>query len=100
MSPYALSLGTYLKVFFALLSLLAATIAAAFLPLGRLHLPLALGFATAKAILIGLFFMHLCGPRTRVARVVIGAAMFWLGILLTLTLADYLSRGWVPIPGK
>jgi cytochrome c oxidase subunit 4 len=100
MNPQASSLWAYLKVFFALLTLLAATIAAAFLPLGRLHLPFALGFATAKAILIGLFFMHLSGPRTRFARVVTIASMFWLGILLTLTLADYLSRGWVQIPGK
>ena len=28
------------------------------------------------------------------------ASLLWLGIMLALTLSDYLSRGWLDIPGK
>jgi len=28
------------------------------------------------------------------------ASLLWLGILLALTLSDYLSRGWLDIPGR
>ena len=29
-----------------------------------------------------------------------GASFLWLGIMIALTLTDYLSRGWLQIPGK
>lgn len=99
MSHHVVSVRTNVTIFVALLLLLAATVAGAYLPLGPLHLPVALLIAGAKAVLIGLFFMHLC-YRNRVTWVVSTASLFWLGILLALTLSDYLSRGWLDIPGK
>ena len=65
---------------------------------GHLHLPRRL-IAAAKAVLIGLFFMHLY-YRHRLTWVVSIAALLWLGILLALTLSDYLWRGWLDILGK
>jgi cytochrome c oxidase subunit 4 len=88
---------TYLKVFIALLVLLAITVAAAFVDLDRLlpggfwSVSVALGIAVAKGLLIMLFFMHVkSGPRRAVA--FSGAGFVWLAILLVLTMSDYLTR--------
>jgi cytochrome c oxidase subunit 4 len=90
---------TYVFVFVALLALLAISILAASLDLGTLNATVALTIAILKALLIALYFMHLrySAPLTWV--VALGGA-FWLGILLVLTMSDYLTRGWLPIPAK
>jgi cytochrome c oxidase subunit IV len=90
---------TYLLVFAALLGLLLLTVAVAFIDLGLFNIVVALGIATAKALLIALYFMHL-RYSDRLIWVVAAGGAFWLGILLTLTMSDYLTRGWIPIPGK
>jgi cytochrome c oxidase subunit IV len=99
MTTHVVPVRTNVIVFLVLLVLLFATIGAAYLPLGPLHLPVALLIAAAKAILIGLFFMHVY-YRHHLTWVVFIASLFWLGILLALTLSDYLTRGWLAIPGK
>jgi len=99
MSGHVVTVRTNIVIFVALLILLFATVGAAHLPLGPLHLPVALTIAAAKAVLIGLFFMHLY-YRHSLTRIVSMASLLWLGILLALTLGDYLSRGWLDIPGK
>ncbi len=52
-----------------------------------------------KASLVVLFFMHaLISPR--LIWIVIVVAGFWFGLMLVLTLTDYLSRNMVPfMPG-
>jgi cytochrome c oxidase subunit 4 len=35
---------------------------------------------------------------SRLTWIFVGAGVFWLLILFVLTLADYLSRGWFPLP--
>jgi cytochrome c oxidase subunit 4 len=81
----------YFVVFGGLLLLTATTVAVASVPLGRWHVPAALAIAGTKAGLVAVFFMHaLRGPK--LTRVVIAVAIFWLLIMLTLTLADYLTR--------
>jgi cytochrome c oxidase subunit 4 len=99
MSSHAVSVRTNVVVFVVLLALLFTTIGAAYLPLGPLHLPVALFFAATKAVLIGLFFMHIY-YRHKLTWIVSSASLLWLAILLALTLGDYLSRGWLDIPGK
>jgi len=99
MTTHIVSVRANVIVFLVLLVLLFATIGAAYLPLGPLHLPTALLIAAAKAVLVGLFFMHLYF-RHRLTWVVSIASLLWLGILLALTLTDFLSRGWLSIPGK
>jgi cytochrome c oxidase subunit IV len=100
MSNHIVSVKTNLVVFVLLLLLLLATVGAAFLPLADWHLPVALGFATIKAILIGLFFMHVY-YRHKLTWIVSLASLLWLGILIVLTLSDYLARDWLPnIKGK
>jgi cytochrome c oxidase subunit 4 len=35
---------------------------------------------------------------TRLTWIVVIAGFFWLGILLALTMSDYISRGWLGTP--
>ena len=104
MSQHITPVRTYVAVFIALLLLLVATVGAAHLPLGDLHFPVAMTIAVAKAVLIVLFFMHVLHSH-RLTMITAVAGFLWLGILLALTLSDYLSRsgtGWesLNIPGK
>lgn len=75
----------------ALLLLLAITTGAAFLPLGRLNILVALAIAAAKAVLVLIQFMEL-GRSSGLVRAFAVAGFFWLTILLALTSADYLTR--------
>jgi cytochrome c oxidase subunit 4 len=65
----------------------------AFLDLGSLNTIAALTIAVFKAVLVVLFFMHV-RHSTPLTRAVVVGSVFWLGILLTLTMTDYLTRGW------
>jgi cytochrome c oxidase subunit 4 len=85
---------TYLAVYVALVLLTLLTTAVAFFDLGLANPVVALSIAIAKATLVVLFFMHLrYGPRLN--WVILGSALFWLGILLLLILSDYAAR--VPV---
>lgn len=86
--------STYNAVFAALIVLTVLTVGASFLELGNWHTAVGLVFAVAKASLVALFFMHLLYS-TRLTWVVAAAGLYWLGILLVLTLSDYLTRGWL-----
>ena len=58
-----------------------------------LNIIIALTIAVFKASLVVLFFMHgkYISKRTQL---VIIASIFWLAIMLTMTMSDYLSRPW------
>jgi cytochrome c oxidase subunit IV len=88
------SLTTYAIVYVALLVLLAATIVAAHFPLGAWNVPVALGIAFTKTMLVALFFMHV-RYSGRLIWVVAGGALVWLAILLSVY-HDYYTRGWTP----
>ena len=97
MSHPVVALRTYLLVFAALLVLTGVTTAVAFLDLGPLNNVAALGIAVVKATLVVLYFMHVKGS-PRMTRLVIGAALVWLAILVALTLGDYATRIGVGVP--
>ena len=83
--------GTYLAIISTLLALTGLTITAAYINLGRFNIVVALVIATMKATLVVLFFMHAkYSPRR--TQLVIFAGIFWLAILLFMTLSDYVSR--------
>src|SRR5208282_1774996 len=95
-------LAPYVWVFIALLVLLAAAVAVAFVPtddyLFRAALTtLAYGIAFVKTLLIVLWFMHL-KESTRLTWLFAGTAFFFVGILIFLTLNDYHSRPMIPRP--
>jgi cytochrome c oxidase subunit 4 len=82
---------TYIFVLLALLVLTIATYLAAKVDLGKLNIILAFAIASVKAALVVLYFMH-ARYSSRLTRVVIGAGLGWLAILLTLTFSDYVTR--------
>jgi cytochrome c oxidase subunit 4 len=53
----------------------------------------ALTIAVFKATLVVLFFMHV-KYSTRLTWAVVAGSVYWLGILLALTMSDYLTRPW------
>jgi cytochrome c oxidase subunit IV len=85
---------TYYAVYAALIALTLLTVGVSFFDLGAYNLAVGLGIGAIKATLVALFFMHLLHS-TRLTWVVIGASLFWLGILMVLTLSDYLTRRWL-----
>jgi len=94
MSQHSSSIGLYVGIFVALLVLTATTVAAAFVNLGPLNPVIALAIATTKALLVVLFFMHVKDSSEKMTKVVIVAGIFWLMLLLGLTMADYATRMW------
>src|SRR5690242_14935004 len=88
----------YLMTYAWLLVLLGLTVAGAVVRLGALNTVLSLAIASAKAILIAGYFMHL-RDEVSLTRVFSAAGLAWLAILMTLSLGDYLSRDWLLLPG-
>ena len=91
MAKHITSEKTYYLIFAGLIGLTLLTVALSFVELGGLHLIVGLAIATSKAVLVALFFMHLLYS-SRLSWTMFLSGLFWLGILLSLTLADYLSR--------
>lgn len=96
-------LRLYVGIFVALILLTGLTVGVAFFDLGggRLHAAnaiVAIGIAVAKALLVVLYFMHV-RYSDRLTWIFVGAGVFWFLILIVLTVADYMSRGWFPLPG-
>ena len=95
-SDHVVSIKLYSAIFGALLMMTLATAGAAFIDLGgNLNTVVAMLIAACKALLVILFFMHV-RYSSRLTWVFVGAGFFWLMILLSLTLADVLSRRWLP----
>jgi cytochrome c oxidase subunit 4 len=89
---------TYLLVFVALIALTGTTYLLALQHLGGWEVPVALGIAATKTVLVGLFFMHLLHSN-RLTWLVVATGFLFLGILLALTGADYGTRDWMPEKG-
>ncbi|HWW16191.1 MAG TPA: cytochrome C oxidase subunit IV family protein [Candidatus Dormibacteraeota bacterium] len=87
-------LPTYFAVFFALLAGTALTVYASTLDLGKFNAAVALTIASIKATLVALFFMHIKGASEKLTKLVVVAALFFLLLLLGLTMTDYATRMW------
>ena len=81
----------YFIVFAALLTLTLTTYLLSGAQLGAWEVPVALGIATAKTVLVALFFMHLWEQRAAYRLVLVVSTLFVL-ILMTFTLADVHTR--------
>ena len=60
--------------------------------LGMFNTIVALFIATCKASIVVLFFMHVKYTSEKMTKAVLIAAVFWLLLLLVLSLADYSTR--------
>lgn len=87
----------YISIFGALMVLTVVTVAAAFVNLGNFNAPVALAIATLKATLVVQFFMHV-KYSSKMIKLVVATSLFFLFILLTETLMDFATRGWVSVP--
>ena len=94
MTEAAVSIKTYALIFVTLLILTGTTFVVSGVDLGGLNAVVALVIAMAKALLVALFFMHLRYSRPLML-VVVAAGLLWLAIMITLTLGDFLTRGWL-----
>jgi cytochrome c oxidase subunit 4 len=90
-NDHPVSIRAYTMTFAMLIALSAATLALSFAPLGAWQSPLALTIASAKAVLIVLFFMHLVQQRP-VNRIVLLICVLLLVALIVLTAADVATR--------
>ena len=93
MTEQILPTRVYYAIFATLMVLTMMTVAIAFFDLGSINTVAALVIAVIKATLVALFFMHV-RYSTRLTWAVVVGGLFWLGILLTLTMTDYLTRAW------
>jgi cytochrome c oxidase subunit 4 len=84
----------YFAVWIALLIGTGLTVYAATLDLAPYNAAVALGIATIKATLVVLFFMHVYHASEKLTKLVVISAIFFLLILLGLTMTDYASRLW------
>ena len=99
MTEHIDSVKTYALVFAALIALTFITTGVAYIDLGPFSVVAALGIAVIKMLLVALFFMHV-RHSTTLTKLVVGGGLLWLGILLLLTMSDFMTRGWLPVPGK
>lgn len=93
----------YAIILLALLVATACTVAASYVDLGEWHIApgvtlfwnpvVALAIATAKMLLVVLFFMHV-KYSTKLTKLTIFAGLFLFLALIGMTLSDYISRAW------
>ena len=83
MSEHIVSVKIYVGIFVALLCLTALTTGVAYIDLGAFNTVAALAIAVVKMLLVVLFIL---------------AGVLFFAILVTLTLADELTRHWSPTP--
>ena len=95
MSGHVAPKSLYYLIFLALMIGTGLTVLVAKFDLGPLNNIVMLSVACVKALLVILFFMHVRWG-SRLTWVVAGSGFFWLLILFSITMADYMSRGWVP----
>jgi cytochrome c oxidase subunit 4 len=82
----------YFSVWIALLVGTFLTYEAATIDLGAFNAAVALIIATTKALLVALFFMHLRGAHEKLLKLVVVSTIFFLLILLALSMVDYSTR--------
>ena len=93
MSEHIVSRGIYAGIGATLLLFTGITYYAATVNLGPLNVVVALTIATFKATLVVLYFMHArYSPRR--TQLIIVSGVFWLFLLLGMTLSDYVTRAW------
>jgi cytochrome c oxidase subunit IV len=89
----------YFAVFIALIVLTWVTTGVSELDLGKWNVFVALAIAISKASLVTLFFMHV-RYSTRLTKMIVLSGIFWLALLLFLTMSDIWTRNWMGVPGR
>ena len=88
---------TYVLVWLALvIGTISTYLIAEYVDIGPGNIVVALIIAFTKMSLVVYFFMHVKYNDT-LTRLFVAGGFFWLLILIVITMADYGSRGWLPI---
>lgn len=94
---HVIQIGVYVGIWAILMFLTGLTVFVSFIELHDWNIVLALLIATIKGTLVVLFFMHLFYS-SKLTKVTVIAALFFLFLLLSLSMTDYLTRGWLTNP--
>lgn len=99
-SNHIIPLRTYLMVGGSLFVLTVITVLVSFINLGGFNLVIAMLIATAKALLVALFFMHLLYDN-KIFMTIFSIALIFVSVFIILTMFDTLTRSSVnEIEGK
>jgi cytochrome c oxidase subunit 4 len=93
-SSHIAPISMYVGIWAALMVFTGITVFAATVELHVFNIVLALVIASIKGTLVVLFFMHL-RYSTKLTMVTVVAALFFLFILFSLSMTDYLTRSWL-----
>jgi cytochrome c oxidase subunit 4 len=99
MSQPAIKPRGYVLTWAALLILALATTLIGYLDLGPFNTVIAIAIATAKAALIVAFFMQ-ARYESKLIHIIIAGGIIWIIIMISNTIGDYFTRGWLPFAGK
>jgi cytochrome c oxidase subunit IV len=100
MTEKAARKSTYVWIWAVLMCLTALTAGISFINLHRWSTVVAFLIATTKAGLVVTFFMHLRYEKEKTIWIWAVVSAVWLTLLLVLTMGDYLTRGFLRVPGK
>jgi cytochrome c oxidase subunit IV len=90
---HVVSPKVYAIIFGTLLLFTAITVAAAYVEMGPFNPIVALAIACIKAVLVVLYFMHI-RYSSKLMKLTVTAGVFMFLVLVSMTLADYMSRAW------
>ncbi len=99
MSQHIVPVRVYVTIFAALMVLTALTVYVATLEHGALSTPIALAIAITKAMLVILYFMHV-RYSSGLTQISIATGVLFLLVMIAITMADIVSRGWLGTPGS
>jgi cytochrome c oxidase subunit IV len=91
MSDHVSPVSLYITIFAALMILTGVTVAAAYVNLGQFNFSVAIGIAGFKASLVIWYFMHV-KYQSYLTKLTLATGLFFLAILLGMSLIDYVSR--------
>ena len=97
MSDHVSPVSLYITIFAALMILTGVTVGAAYLNLGQFNFSVAIGIAGFKASLVIWYFMHV-KYQSALTKLTVATGLFFLVILLSLTMVDYSSKAFTPMP--
>jgi cytochrome c oxidase subunit 4 len=91
---------TYILVWAVLICLTALLAGTSFINLRQWSTVVDFIIAAIKASLVVIFFMNLRYEKQKIIWVWATVSAVWLTILILLTMNDYLTRGFLRVPGK
>ena len=97
MTHQVLPVRLYVLIWAILVVLTFTTAYVAFFDMGPFNIVVALTIAVVKMLLVIVWFMHV-KQADSLTKLFVVAGFFWMGILIFVTLTDYHTRDWLPLP--